>query len=911
MRRPFSIATVPVALAFALAAFSQTLPSGVQKVTSVEGITEYRLTNGLQVLLFPDNSKPTVTVNIVYLVGSRHEGYGESGMAHLLEHMMFKGTAKRAEVVPELRNHGASFNGTTSWDRTNYFETVTATDENLHWALDMEADRMVNSRVSQKDLDSEMTVVRNEFESGENSPANVLRERVMSTAYLWHGYGRSPIGSRSDIEHVPIEKLQAFYRNYYQPDNAVLVVAGKFDPTKTLGWIQETMGVIPKPTRKLIPTYTEEPVQDGEREVVLRRIGDIQMVMAAYHIPAAANADYAALDVLASVLSDNPSGRLYKALVENKKAVAVGANAMEEHDPGLLMVNAVLRKEGSVDDVQKAMLDTIDGVIKEAPSKEEVDRERTRLLKNIDLALNDSSRVGLMLSEAAAAGDWRLLFTERDELRQVKPEDVARVAKQYLKASNRTLGRFLPTDAPDRSEIPPTPDLVAKLKDYKGDAAATEGEVFDPSPANIEARAIRTTLPNGLKIILLPKKNRGGTVLATVSLHFGDEKSLFGRSPAAAMTGSLLMRGTQQHTRQQLQDELDKLKVQLNVGGSVMGATANINTVQASLLPALRLAAEVLRQPVFPEAEMEQIRQNQLAGLENSRSEPAAIASIALSRHLAPYPPGDPRAVSTLDEQIADVKKVTLAEVKKFYADFYGASNGELVVVGDFDPAEVQKLATELLGSWKSPAPYAQVKRDYQKVETVKQVFETPDKANAVVLAGLKLNLNDDDPDFITLWLANNVFGNSPSSRLFSRIRGKDGLSYGVGTNYSAGTQETSGQFIFQAIANPQNAPKVIAAFKEELAKALTDGFTTEEVEAAKKTWLQDNIVQMSQDAFVANTLGRYAQFGRSLTRLTDLRQKVSTATADQVNAAFKKWIDPASFSYFTGGDFKKAGVTP
>jgi zinc protease len=324
MRRPLFSATVPVALAFALAASSQTLPSGVQKVTSVEGITEYRLPNGLQVLLFPDNSKPTVTVNVTYLVGSRHEGYGESGMAHLLEHMMFKGTTKRAEVVPELRNHGASFNGTTSFDRTNYFETVNATDENLHWALDMEADRMVNSRVSRQDLDSEMTVVRNEFESGENSPGNVLRERVMSTAYLWHGYGRSPIGSRSDIEHVPIEKLQAFYRNYYQPDNAVLVVAGKFDPAQTLGWIQETMGAIPKPARKLIPTYTEEPVQDGEREVVLRRIGDIQMVMAAYHIPAAGSADYTALDVLASVLSDNPSGRLYKALVENKKAVAVG-----------------------------------------------------------------------------------------------------------------------------------------------------------------------------------------------------------------------------------------------------------------------------------------------------------------------------------------------------------------------------------------------------------------------------------------------------------------------------------------------------------------------------------------------------------------------------------------------------------
>jgi len=239
------------------------------KVTSVEGITEYRLDNGLKVLLFPDNSKPTVTVNVTYLVGSRHEGYGETGMAHLLEHMLFKGTAKRGGIMGELTSHGAQFNGTTSYDRTNYFETMTATDENLRWALEMEADRMVNSRVSRKDLDTEMTVVRNEFERGENNAGRVLEERVLATAYLWHSYGRSTIGARSDIERVPIERLQAFYRNYYQPDNAVLVVAGKLDEAKTLGWTKETFGAISKPSRTLAPTYTEEPVQDGERQVTL------------------------------------------------------------------------------------------------------------------------------------------------------------------------------------------------------------------------------------------------------------------------------------------------------------------------------------------------------------------------------------------------------------------------------------------------------------------------------------------------------------------------------------------------------------------------------------------------------------------------------------------------------------------
>ena len=369
------------------------------KITSVEGITEYRLTNGMDVLLFPDKTKPMVTVNVTYMVGSRFEGYGETGMAHLLEHMMFKGTTTNGDLKTELRNRGAEFNGSTSYDRTNYFETLPASEANLRWALGMEADRMLNSRIARSDLDSEMTVVRSEFEMGENSPMRILEERVMSTAYLWHSYGRSTIGARSDIEHVPIDRLQAFYHKYYQPDNAVLVVAGNFDDAKTLGWVQETFGSLPKPSRKLEATYTEEPVQDGERDVVLRRTGDIQALIAAYHIPSGADADSAALEVLSEILSAAPAGRLYKALVESKKAVSANADTYQLHDPGVMLFAAQVRKEGSLDDAQKTMLDVIDGIAKEPPSKDEVERAKTRLLKNIDLALNNSQNVAIGLSE--------------------------------------------------------------------------------------------------------------------------------------------------------------------------------------------------------------------------------------------------------------------------------------------------------------------------------------------------------------------------------------------------------------------------------------------------------------------------------------------------------------------------------
>src|SRR5580692_2803431 len=822
------------------------LAFGQTKIASVEGITEYKLDNGLNVLLFPDNSKPTVTVNITYMVGSRHEGYGETGMAHLLEHMMFKGTDKRGEVMPGLRAHGAQFNASTYLDRTNYFETMPATEENLRYGLELEADRMIHSRVSRADLDSEMTVVRNEFEMGENNPARVLDERVTSTAYLWHGYGRSTIGARSDIEHVPIPRLQAFYHLYYQPDNATLVVAGKFDDAKTLSWIKELFGAIPKPTRQLIPTYTEEPTQDGERDVTLRRTGDIQAIEMAFHTPAGSHPDAAPLEVLSAILGETPSGRLYKALVETKKAVSTRGDTSDFHDPGLLEVSATVPKDGSLDDVEKTMLGVIDGVVKEPPSKDEVERAKARLLKNIELAFNDSERSAIFLSEWEATGDWRLQFLFRDRLKTVTPEDVARVAKLYLKPSNRTTGKFIPTAAPDRSEIPATPNVAADVKDYKGNAAIEAGEAFDPTPANIDSRTIRITLPNGMKLALLPKKSRGGTVSAALVLHFSDAKSATGKVLAGQTAGSLLMRGTSKYTRQQIQDQLDKLKAQMGMSGTATRANVNISTVRASFPDALRLAAEILKDPVFPETEFEQLRRSAISSIENARTDPQGQAINALRRHVSPYPKGDPRAYATFDEEIENYKKLTVADVKKFYTDFYGASNAELAIVGDFDASEIQKIATDLFGAWKSPAPFTQVKRDWAKLEPVNRSIETPDKANAIFLAITTLPVDDDDPDYPALFAANTMLGSGPESRLFGRIREKDGLSYQVMSQLAVPTHEKFSQLIALAQCNPQNILKVEADFKDEIAKALNKGFTPEELAAAKKTYAQDQQVARS-----------------------------------------------------------------
>jgi zinc protease len=881
-----------------------------ERVTSVEGITEYRLANGLSVLLFPDPTKPTITVNVTYKVGSRHENYGETGMAHLLEHMLFKGTPSHTNIPQELTAHGARPNGSTWYDRTNYFETFQASDVNLKWALDLEADRMVHSFVAKKDLDSEMTVVRNEFEMGENDPASILEERVLSTAFLWHNYGKSTIGAKSDLENVPIDRLQAFYRMYYQPDNAVLLVAGRFDEGKTLELIRQTFGKIPRPTRALPRIYTLDPTQDGERDVTLQRVGDVQALAAAYHVPSGSHADSGAVSLLTEILTDTPSGRLYKALVETKKATSVGGYFMELHDPGFVIFSAEARQDQPLADARSTLLQTIDAAAgSSAITKEEVERARGTLLKNIDLMLNSADRVGLQLSEFIGQGDWRLFFIHRDRIRKASLEDVQRVAAAYLKPSNRTVGVFVPTAKPDRSEIPPPPALADVVKDYKGDAAIAAGEAFDPSPSNIESRTKHSELPNGLKVALLSKKTRGGTVVATMTLHFGDEKSLMGKSTAADIAADMLMRGTDKHTRQQIKDELDRLKARMTVGGRATQATLTVETIRESLPAVLQLAAEILRQPAFPAKEFESLQGENLAQIEQQKSEPDSIATNFYQRHMSDYPKGDVRYVETFDESLADYKAATLEDARKFYGGFFGASNAELAIVGDFDEADVSRLVADLLGGWKSPAPFTRVPQLYQAAAPVNKTLGAPDKANAFFIAGQNLAIRDDDPDYPALVLGNYMLGGGfLNSRLAVRIRQKDGLSYGVGSQLSASPLDKSGAFTTFAIYAPQNAAKLETAFREEIARVLKDGFEEKEIAEAKSGWLQSRQVSRAQDAPLARTLAGNLYLKRTLAWDADLEKKVTALTGEQILAAMRRHLDPSKMTIAKAGDFEKSG---
>jgi zinc protease len=890
-------------------------------VTTVEGVSEYRFDNGARLLLFPDASRPTISVNMTVLVGSRHEGYGEAGMAHLLEHLVFKGTPTFPDVPKALRDHGASFNGTTNVDRTNYFETLPATDENLDFAIHLECDRLVNSFIKREDLMSEFTVVRNEFENGENSPQRVLAQRVQAVAYEWHNYGKSTIGNRSDIERVPIENLQDFYRRFYQPDNVVLIVTGKFETSKAIELATKHLGSIPKPTRKLNATYTEEPAQDGERTVILRRVGKIGSLMSAYHMPAASHPDWAPLSILASILTEDKIGRLDKNLVESGIATSASAFADSSHDPGLFMFSAQ-PAEGKLEETEKVLLDIVEQMDSKPFTAEEVERAKVRAKRGYENTVTNAASIMQTLSSASALGDWRLWFLQRDRIAAVTAEEVNRVAGTYFKTHNRTIGRFIPVDQPQRLSVPAVDSIAEMVKDYKGGAAIESGEEFDPTPENIDARTTVVDV-DGIKVAMLPKKNRGDTVNMTLTLRYGNENSLMNLSTAAGMLPSMLMAGTKNYDRQALRQKLDELGVRLGAGGGMGGGrrggrggggggagslSLSLQAKKESIGDGIKMMAEVLRNPAFSEEEFEQLRAQSIAMMSQMTTDPGMLANTQLSRALSDYEKGDVRYARTVDETVEEMKTLSLDRIVSVYKDQLSSGIGEVAIVGDFEPEVAIKEIREALKDWETSTKFERVERTSKKgLEGSKGDILTPDKANAVFLTGLSFAMNEDSKDDIPLEIGNFILGGGTlSSRLGDRIRQKEGLSYGVTSSLSIPSRGDDARFTINAITNPGNIDAVEKAAMEELNRFIELGPTEAELVDAKKAYLESRKIGRASDAAIAGQLASNLDLGRTMAYVAEEEKQIANLTVADVQKAFKKYIDPKRLVIIRAGDFKK-----
>ncbi|MFC4159821.1 M16 family metallopeptidase [Chitinimonas lacunae] len=888
-------------------AASVPLPEGITRVRSVEGVNEYLLANGLRVLIAADPSKPKTTVNITYLVGSRHENYGETGMAHLLEHMLFKGTPTfpNGTLDREYSRRGIQSNATTWYDRTNYFEIFAASDDNLDWTLRMEADRMLNSLILKQDLDSEMTVVRNEMERGENDPDGVLVDKLTSAAFQWHNYGKSTIGARSDVENVGIDRLQAFYKLYYQPDNAVLAVTGQLDEAKTLQLIARYFGPLPKPSRKLPTLYTREPTQDGAQEVTLERVGDSQRVGVFYHVAPGSHADHAANALLDVILGDTPNGRLHKAVVEKGLASGSWSWGQGWADSGFQVFMLALDKRQSRDKAREVMLSVIEGIKQKPITEAELKLAKRMLLNDFEKTLNDQSRFTLELSEAIGTGDWRLSFLNRDRIEAATLADVQRAAEHYFKPSNRTVGHFVPTDKPNRAEIPKAPAMDSLLANYTGRNAVAQGEAFDPSPANIDSRVVRSQLKNGMKVALLQKATRGDTVSGRVNLHFGDEKSLAGKSMAAELTAAMLNRGAGGLSRSAISERLETLQsqltfVQYDKGNLYIGFESRRQHLPAML----ELVQTMLRKPTFAQTELAQLKQEWITGIEDQRRQPRAVAQLALERHDNPYPATDPRYVPTFEEQLAQVKQAQVSDLQKFHREFFGANHGEVALVGSFDQAAVQAQLEKLFGDWKSKVSYRRIEDPYHAATPKVLSAETPDKANAEYLAGLALPIRDDAPDFAALSVAVHILGGDGSSRLWQRLRERDGITYGAYARLEDNSKDANSTLNVTVSYAPENLAKLKTGMIETFETLRREGITEAELTQAKGALLQRNRLGRTQDSRLSGQLAYLLFLGRDMRFVADLEKRIEALTVAEVNEAVRRHLDPAKLVHSYAGDF-------
>jgi len=508
------------------------------------------------------------------------------------------------------------------------------------------------------------------------------------------------------------------------------------------------------------------------------------------------------------------------------------------------------------------------------------------------------------LSEAIALGDWRLFFLNRDRVRGVTLDAVQRVATQSLLPSNRTLGASLATDKPARAPAPARVDVAQAMQGFKPQAAAAAVAAFDSTPANIDARTQLATI-GGIKAALLPKPTRGAAVQAMLTLRYGDEKSLFGTGEAGDALAQLLDKGSTTLTRQQVQDRLAALKTEMQISSAPGQVSVRLSSRRDFLPEAIALVADLLRNPALPPEALEEFKRQQLTQIERLRKEPGAVAQVALSRIGNAYPRGDVRHASDFDEMVQDIQALTPDKLRAFHSRFYGARTVEFGAAGDMDPAAVLRALQTSLADWNAGAPYARVPNPFVSVKPEVLMLNTPDKQNADMRVRQFLPIADDSPDYAALMLANHLLGSGGNSRLWKRIRENEGLSYDVRSSIGWSQHEANSPWQGSAIFAPQNRAKVEAGFREEIARALKEGFSEKEMNEGRNGLLSFRRLSRAQDSTLAYALANNLHLGRTFALSAKVDAELEALTLAQVNAALRKYLKPEDFVAVFAGDFK------
>lgn len=879
------------------------------KVQELGGIEEYLYEpNGMNLLLVQDNSAPVVTVQIVYRVGSKHEVSGNTGSTHLLEHLNFKGTPTFNKkngnpIFGVLQGIGAQMNATTWNDRTNYYETIPS--DKLEIALHIESDRMRNSLLLKEDKDAEMTVVRNEFERGENNPHSLLSKEIWATAYMAHTYHHSTIGWRADIENMPIEVLRDFYNTYYWPDNATLTIIGDFQKENLFKLVDQYFGKITKAPHQMPQPYTTEPEQLGPRRIIIKKTGQTGVVSVAYKIPGRLHEDLPALKVLGQILGSGPSSVLNKTFVDSGLALYAYSSPSEFQEVGLFTIGIGLEPDKNHEDINTQLLETVEKVKKDGVKQSDVDRIVAKLNAQTLMSRDGSGSIAGQLTEAIGGGDWKDYINGTERLSKVNAEDVKRVANTYLIEDQSTTGYFIAKTPGSNAQTQQKSAKVASDQESQYYFRHPEHEADET--AIISHQALEKTLsayetielsPKGEKFlrkevagidVVTAKTGAKGFVTVSASFPIGNYMNTKGNEVVPSLTVSMLSKGTTKNDKFQFSEKLEKLGVSFRLSSNQHKISIGFKCLSKDINTVLGLLAEELRYPLFDEKEFNLLKDQTVGGMKQGLTDPGAQGSMALSQAI--YPEGHPNYITPIETSIKDVERATLDDLKAFHKNYFGPAGMNLVAVGDVDAKALYSGLKSAFKGWQGGIETAVKYTEPSKSAAETKVVTIPQKPSAEMYIGQYTGIERKDKDYLPFYIGTSILGGGFSGRLMMTVRDNDGLTYSIGASHSGHTL-TGGHWSVNASFNPELFQKGLDATMVQVKKWANEGVTAEELMTKKSNLTGSYKVGLSTTGGLAGTLLTFVERGWEPGYVDQYAKDINAVTLEQVNSAIKKYVD-------------------
>lgn len=880
-------------------------PTSPETLSLTQGVRKTVLDNGLVVLTKEIHTAPVVSVQVWYRVGSRNETAGINGISHQLEHLMFKGTAARPIQFGRLFSAlGSQSNAFTSYDQTAYFGTVER--DKLDALLALEADRMQGSLITDEHLKSEKRVVISELQGYENSPGYRLSRIVMRTAFPDLPYGLPVGGTKSDVEKFTLEQVKSYYRKYYSPGNATLIITGDFKTDSTLEAVKTLYGKIPQGNIKNQPPAPIAPIAQSAKPrepIVLKQAGSASLLQAVYPLPNVTHPDVAALDVLDGVLTGGRSSRLYQSLVETGLASDVGGYAANLIGTGWYNFSVTAAPNQALSKIDQVLQEEILALQTKAATEEELDRAKIQIRSSVLLNSRDiTSQAQQLGNDQTIAGDYT--FTDRylAAMQKVTAADIQRVAKAYFQPASRTVGYFEPTQ-PDGKPGATGGNFSQTAENFSPGAPVDPAEVAKYLPAATPGDQLRPqalpdefTLPNGLQVLLLPDRS-SPTVTLSGYVRAGTEFDQPNLAGLSSLTAGNLMNGTQSKDALALAKMLENRGAGLGFSANREGVGIGGNALATDLPVLLEALTDVMQNANFPADELELSRNRSLTALKVELDSPARLGRRVFQQAI--YPANHPFHAFPTQESL---ERITRDDLVQFYKAHYRPDTTILTLVGDFDPKQVRTLVEQGLGTWKASGqiPKATFPTVSLPPKLVRLNPNLPGKTQSVTYLGYG-GIDRRDPRYYTVLVMNQILGGDTlSSRLGTEIRDRQGLTYGIYSYFQTGRE--SGPFLIQMQTAPEDAERAVTSVLQLLQQLREQGVTANEVAAAKRSITSSYPVELADPDSLAGAILMNEVYGLDKVELRQFSDKIQAVTLNQVNQTIKDLLHPDQLVIVTAG---------